>query len=51
VNKRHFFRNVLAVAAAATLSLAVQAQDKPIKVGVTAGPHAQLLGGLWSWRR
>lgn len=42
VNKRHFFRASLAVVAAASLSLAVQAQDKPIKVGVTAGPHAQI---------
>lgn len=43
VNKRHFFRNTLAVAAVATLSLVAQAQDKVIKVGVTAGPHAQLM--------
>ena len=43
VNKRHFFRNALAVAAVATLSLVAQAQDKVIKIGVTAGPHAQLM--------
>ena len=42
MNKRHFFRNALAVAAVATLSLTAQAQDKVIKVGVTAGPHAQI---------
>lgn len=43
MNKRHFFRNALAVAAVATLSLVAQAQDKVIKIGVTAGPHAQLM--------
>ena len=42
MNKRHFFRNALAVAAVATLSLVAQAQDKVIKIGVTAGPHAQI---------
>jgi D-methionine transport system substrate-binding protein len=38
------FRRTLIVSALfATLPLAALAQDKPLKVGVTAGPHAQIL--------
>lgn len=43
LNKRTLLRNTLAVAAAATLAFAAQAQDKTIKLGVTAGPHAQIM--------
>lgn len=47
LNKRALLRNALAAAAAATMGLAAQAQDgtqgKAIKVGVTAGPHAQIM--------
>jgi D-methionine transport system substrate-binding protein len=44
LNKRALLRNALAAAAAATLGLAAaQAQDKTIKIGVTAGPHAQIM--------
>ena len=39
--KRNTLR-VLAAAALATVALAVSAQDKPLKIGVTAGPHAQI---------
>lgn len=39
--KRQFIQTTLALAAALTLAPAL-AQDKPIKVGVTAGPHAQI---------
>jgi D-methionine transport system substrate-binding protein len=42
VNKRSLLQSVLALAVAATLASGVQAQDKPLKVGVTAGPHAQI---------
>ena len=41
--KRSLLRTSLALAAAATLGLAAQAQEKTIKVGVTAGPHAQIM--------
>ncbi|MDQ8022069.1 MAG: MetQ/NlpA family ABC transporter substrate-binding protein [Moraxellaceae bacterium] len=34
---------VLALLATAAWNLPAQAQDKPIKIGVTAGPHAQIL--------
>lgn len=45
MNKRHFLRLASSTAAAVVLvtsALPAQAQDKPIKVGVTAGPHAQI---------
>jgi D-methionine transport system substrate-binding protein len=42
MNKRKLLVSTLALAAAATLAGAALAQDKPIKVGVTAGPHAQI---------
>lgn len=38
MNKRHF----LSALAALALTAPVLAQDKPLKVGVTAGPHAQI---------
>ncbi len=41
MSKRIFLNSLVALAAAALLSPAL-AQDKPIKVGVTAGPHAQI---------
>lgn len=43
LNKRSLLRTTLAVAATATLGFAAQAQDKTIKIGVTAGPHAQIM--------
>lgn len=43
MNKRQTLRSVLALAVSASLSGAVLAQDKPLKIGVTAGPHAQIL--------
>ena len=42
MNKRKFFQSTLTFALAAALSSAVLSQDKPLKVGVTAGPHAQI---------
>jgi D-methionine transport system substrate-binding protein len=42
MNKRKLLQSTLAFAAVATLSGGVLAQDKPIKIGVTAGPHAQI---------
>ena len=41
-NKRLLLQSALALAAAATFSSGAMAQDKPIKVGVTGGPHAQI---------
>jgi len=43
MQKRTLLQSALALAFAATLSSPLLAQDKPIKVGVTAGPHAQIL--------
>ena len=43
LNKRALLRNSLALAAAATLGLTAQAEEKTIKIGVTAGPHAQIM--------
>lgn len=42
MNKRKFFQSTLTFALAATLSSAALSQEKPLKVGVTAGPHAQI---------
>jgi D-methionine transport system substrate-binding protein len=42
VNKRSLLQSALALAVAATLSVPALAQDKPLKIGVTAGPHAQI---------
>ena len=41
-NKRLLLQSALALAAAAIFSSGAMAQDKPIKVGVTGGPHAQI---------
>ncbi|MDR0578204.1 MAG: MetQ/NlpA family ABC transporter substrate-binding protein [Candidatus Accumulibacter sp.] len=37
-----FFRLIAAVSLAALFSAPIAAQDKPLKIGVTAGPHAQI---------
>ena len=42
MNKRSLLQSTLALALAAGFSTGVLAQDKPIKIGVTAGPHAQI---------
>lgn len=42
MNKRSLLQSTLALALAASFSAAVLAQDKPLKIGVTAGPHAQI---------
>lgn len=42
-SKRVLLQSGLALALAAALPATALAQDKPIKVGVTAGPHAQLM--------
>ncbi len=42
VNKRFLLQSTLALALAAGFSSGVLAQDKPLKIGVTAGPHAQI---------
>ena len=42
MNKRSLLQSALALAAAATLSVPALAQDKPLKIGVTGGPHAQI---------
>ena len=42
MNKRNLLQSTLALALAVGFSGAVLAQDKPIKIGVTAGPHAQI---------
>lgn len=42
VNKRSLLQSALTLALAAGLSTGALAQDKTIKVGVTAGPHAQI---------
>ncbi len=41
MHKRNALR-VLVAAALVTLALVASAQDKPLKIGVTAGPHAQI---------
>ena len=42
MKKRALIQSVLAVALAATFASPLLAQDKPLKIGVTAGPHAQI---------
>ena len=42
MNKRSLLQSALALAFAAALSAPALAQDKPIKIGVTGGPHAQI---------
>ena len=41
--KRTLLKSAVAAALAVSFSLPVLAQDKPIKIGVTAGPHAQIM--------
>lgn len=42
MNKRSLIQSTLALALAATFASPLLAQDKPLKIGVTAGPHAQI---------
>ncbi len=42
LNKRQLLKTTLTAAIAATLAAGALAQDKPLKIGVTAGPHAQI---------
>jgi len=42
ITKRSLLQSTLALALAAGFSTGALAQDKPIKVGVTGGPHAQI---------
>ncbi len=42
MQKRALLQSAVALAFAATLSNPLLAQDKPLKIGVTAGPHAQI---------
>lgn len=43
MNKRTFLQSTLVLAIAAGASGALLAQDRPIKIGATAGPHSQIL--------
>jgi D-methionine transport system substrate-binding protein len=43
MNKRKLLQSTLVLALAAAASGGLLAQDKPIKVGATAGPHSQIL--------
>ncbi len=42
MNKRNILQSAVALAIAASFSTGLLAQDKPLKIGVTAGPHAQI---------
>lgn len=42
MNKRTLIQSAVALSLAATFCGAVLAQDKPLKIGVTGGPHAQI---------
>ena len=42
MNKRSLLQSALTLALAAGFAPGVLAQDKPLKIGVTAGPHAQI---------
>nr|WP_315429834.1 MetQ/NlpA family ABC transporter substrate-binding protein [uncultured Albidiferax sp.] len=42
MNKRHLIQSALSLALLASLSGNLLAQDKPLKIGVTVGPHAQI---------
>lgn len=42
MNKRTLIQSALTLALASSFTSAVLAQDKPLKIGVTAGPHAQI---------
>ncbi|WP_120967156.1 MetQ/NlpA family ABC transporter substrate-binding protein [Comamonas sp. lk] len=43
LTKRALLRSTLALAAAATLGFSAHANDQTLKIGVTAGPHAQIM--------
>ncbi|CAM4241603.1 MetQ/NlpA family ABC transporter substrate-binding protein [Comamonas aquatilis] len=43
LTKRALLRSTLAMAAAATLGFSAHANDQTLKIGVTAGPHAQIM--------
>ena len=42
MNRRKLLLSTIALAFASTASSVILAQDKPLKIGVTAGPHAQI---------
>lgn len=42
MNKRTFVQSAIALALATSFSGSLLAQDRPLKIGVTAGPHAQI---------
>lgn len=42
MNKRTFAQSAIALVLATSFSGSLLAQDKPLKIGVTAGPHAQI---------
>ena len=42
MRKRQLLKTTLALTLGAALALPTLAQDKPLKIGVTAGPHAQI---------
>ena len=42
MSKRQLLKTTLALTLGAALALPALAQDKPLKIGVTAGPHAQI---------
>ncbi|NMM79303.1 MetQ/NlpA family ABC transporter substrate-binding protein, partial [Acidovorax sp. SRB_24] len=42
MNKRSLLQSALALALAAGFATGAGAQDKTLKIGVTAGPHAQI---------
>ena len=43
ISKRSLLQSTLALAVAAGIAGTALAQDKPLKIGVTAGPHAQIM--------
>jgi D-methionine transport system substrate-binding protein len=43
MNKRKLLQSALVLAIAASVTTGLLAQDKPLKIGATAGPHAQIL--------
>lgn len=43
MSRRTLLRSALALALGAAFTLPAAAQDKPIRIGVTAGPHAQIM--------
>jgi D-methionine transport system substrate-binding protein len=43
MDRRQWLQALAAISAAAAVAAPALAQDKPIKIGVTAGPHAQIM--------